>query len=105
METRVHVDHARVPEQRAQASSMVNRVAQRVPGGVTDLVRMQRRVVADHWTAPPGRWAIGIWVDPSQPAIDLVQQAQQLRVMSSVLVVHAGHGMAFNRYSLTNLPL
>jgi hypothetical protein len=63
------VDQARVFEQRLQAIEMVNCVAQRMPGGVAEFVRVRPQIVAAQGTTRRRLRTAGIRIDAGSPAV------------------------------------
>lgn len=70
---------------------VIDSVAQHVPDSVTRLVRVGPLIVASQWTARGRVLAVGARVDPGKPAVHGAQQAQQLRIVRPVVLVHTGH--------------
>ena len=68
----------RVAQQRAQAAEMVHGMAQGVPGGVAELVRVRAVVIAPQRAARRWPQALGARADPGSPRVGFIKRTEQL---------------------------
>jgi hypothetical protein len=88
-EGRVHVDDLRVTEQSPQAAEVVDRVAQRMPRRVAELVWVHLAVVSVEWTARSRAQALRHGVGVRRPSVYRTPDAERFSQVLCFLVIHA----------------